>query len=175
MIKKAGEKGEEEEEPIKCDAIVYATGFDLMASCKNMAVRGKNGIHLGDIWGSTPNAYLGMTCPNFPNLFYLLGPNVGLGHNSVVWMIECQVTYCVDAVLTCIHDGVKSVNVKESKNREFQKFIQELMKFRVFHSGCASWYKNAEGVVYTLWPSHLLHYWWLTRKFDMDDYIVERG
>ena len=175
VVKKADEKGDEVEELIKCDAIVYATGFDLMASCKNMTVRGKDGRDLANVWGSVPNAYLGIACPSFPNLFYLLGPNVGLGHNSVVWMIECQVTYCMDAVLTCIRDGVKSVDVKESKNREFQNFIQELMKFRVFHSGCKSWYQNAEGIVYTLWPSHLPHYWWLTRKFDMDAYNVERA
>jgi len=173
IVIKKGE--EEEEELISCDAIVYATGFDLMASCKNMTVRGKSGQCLGEVWGATPNAYLGISCPDYPNLFYLLGPNVGLGHNSVVWMIECQVTFCMDAILKCLDQDVKSIDVKADKNRSFQEFIQNLMKYRVFHSGCKSWYQNSEGIVFALWPSHLFHYWWLTRKIDMNDYFVDKA
>ena len=163
----------EEEELLRFDAIVYATGFDLMASCKNMVVEGKDGVLLDKFWGESPNAYLGISCPNFPNLFYLLGPNVGLGHNSVVWMIECQVTYCIDAILKCINGGIKSIDIDANKNRDYQGFIQSLMKLRVFHDGCKSWYQNSEGIVFALWPSHLLHYWWLTRKCDLNHYIVE--
>jgi len=166
-------KGEEEEEVMKFDAIIYATGFDLMASCKNITVVGKNGRDLGRVWGESPNAFLGISCPDFPNMFYLLGPNVGLGHNSVVWMIECQVTFCMDAILRCIREGVKSIDVKDGVNRKYQDYIQNLMKKRVFHSGCKSWYQNSEGIVFALWPSHLLHYWWITRKINMRDYNVD--
>ena len=163
----------EEEELLRFDAIIYATGFDLMASCKNMTVVGKDGKDLGRVWGESPNAFLGISCPDFPNMFYLLGPNVGLGHNSVVWMIECQVTFCMDAILRCIDGGVKSIDVKEGVNRKYQDYIQNMMKLRVFHSGCRSWYQNSEGIVFALWPSHLLHYWWLTRKIDFGDYVVD--
>ena len=167
-------KGDEEEkELLKFDAIIYATGFDLMASCKNMTVIGKNGKNLGQVWGESPNAFLGISCPDFPNMFYLLGPNVGLGHNSVVWMIECQVTFCMDAILRCIDGDIASIDVKEGVNRKYQDYIQNMMKLRVFHSGCKSWYQNSEGIVFALWPSHLLHYWWLTKKIDMRDYIVD--
>jgi len=174
MIRKTeGEK--QVEELIPCDALVFATGFNLLASTTNIRVVGRNGRVLSEVWGQTPNAYLGMSVPDFPNMFYLLGPNVGLGHNSVVWMIECQVTYCMDAVLKCIRQDVKALDVKTEKNRSFQEFIQSLMKFRPFHSGCKSWYQNSQGIVFTLWPSHLLHYWWMTRKINMADYVVDKS
>ena len=38
-----------------------------------------------------PCAYLGITVPNFPNFFYVLGPNTVLAHSSLIYMIECQV------------------------------------------------------------------------------------
>ena len=38
-----------------------------------------------------PSAYLGMTVPDFPNFFFIFGPNTVLAHSSVIWMIECQV------------------------------------------------------------------------------------
>ena len=163
-------KGASEATPF--DAIIYATGFDLMASCNNMRIEGTKGAVLSETWGDLPNAYLGITCPKFPNLFYLLGPNVGLGHNSVVWMIECQVTYIMDAILKCVEKDIGAIEVKEDTNRGFQDYIQGLMKGRVFHSGCKSWYQNDRGLVFALWPSHLTHYWWLTRKMDLKDYVL---
>lgn len=171
VVKKAGK--EDEEEVMKFDAIIYATGFDLMASCKNMTVVGKNESDLGKVWGESPNAYLGISCPDFPNMFYLLGPNVGLGHNSVVWMIECQVTFVMDAILRCVREDIDSIDVKSGVNGKYQDYIQNMMKKRVFYSGCKSWYQNSQGIVFALWPSHLLHYWWFTRKIMMRDYLVD--
>jgi len=152
------------------DAIIYATGFDLIASCSNAEIIGKDGRKLAEEWGEAPNAYLGITCPKFPNLFYLLGPNVGLGHNTIIYMIECQANYTLDAIKNCIKGGIKSMDVKESINRNYQDYIQNMMKQRVFHSGCKSWYQNSMGLIFILWPSHLLHYWWMTRKVNFEEY-----
>ena len=35
--------------------------------------------------------YLGICHPNYPNFYWLLGPGTGLGTNSIIFMIECQV------------------------------------------------------------------------------------
>ena len=43
-------------------------------------------------------AHRGITVADVPNLFLLLGPNTGLGHNSVVFMIESQIGYVADAI-----------------------------------------------------------------------------
>ena len=182
------------------DTIVFATGFSPIDSLKAFDAYGLNGfldnsdscekvqinghvvntdqtngkINLRDEWDDSPNAYKGITYPGYPNVFFLLGPGTGLGHNSVVYMIECQVAYAVDAIRNMIKTNVKSVNVKKQVSDEYQEWLQECMKNKVFNSpNCLSWYKNKRGINYTLWPSHLTHYWWTTRKFDIENYICK--
>ncbi len=43
---------------------------------------------LAEAWGDVPRAYLGVTVPDFPNLFLLYGPNTNGGTGSVVATIE---------------------------------------------------------------------------------------
>ena len=134
-------------------------------------VEAEERINLKDEWKDAPNAYKGITYPGYPNAFFLLGPGTGLGHNTVVYMIECQVAYVVDAIRNMIESDIKSVNVKKPVNDDYQEWVQECMKNKVFNSpSCTSWYRNKRGLNYTLWPSHLTHYWWITRKFDIEDY-----
>lgn len=172
------------------DTIIFATGFSPAESVKAFETFGLKSIKqnteknthcngttnttvksLAEEWGNTPNAYKGITCPGYPNFFLLLGPGTGLGHNSVVYMIECQVTYVVDAVRKMIEGGIKRVDVKQTANHEYQDWAQKCMKNKVFAlPSCASWYKNDRGINYVLWPSHLTDYWWTTRKFDMEKY-----
>ncbi len=179
----------------KFDAVIYATGFSVMQS--TVSVYGQNGVQskengqidgldnntgngeekqsyhmsLKDEWADRHNAYKGITCPGYPNLFLLLGPGTGLGHNSVVYMIECQVSYTVEAIKEMVHKKIKSLAVKREVNERYQLWVQEVMQNKVFNSpSCLSWYKNKAGINYTLWPSHLTHYWWATRSIDLDDY-----
>ena len=185
----------------KVDTIIYATGFSIMDSAKsfksygidksqnnlkqekphgkvieNGVYRGSEVVHgrisLAEEWDDQPNAYKGITYPDHPNYFILLGPGTGLGHNSGIYMIECQMNYVVDAINKMIKYKIKSLNLKKHVNDEYQTWVQKCMKNKVFGlSTCISWYKNARGVVYTLWPSHLTHYWWVTRKVNLNEYI----
>ena len=59
------------------------------------------------MWDGSPEAYLGTTVAGFPNLFLLVGPNTGLGHNSIVFMIESQINYVVDALRTMRRRGAR--------------------------------------------------------------------
>ncbi len=175
------------------DSIVYATGFSLFKSFKSFQIYGlnregetkvsetngdavPNGLahsqkSLAEEWDDAPNAYKGITCPGYPNFFFFLGPNTGLGHNSVVFMIECQVAYAIDAIRQMIEKDIKSVTVKRSVNDKYQAWTQACMKNKVFNSNnCRSWYRNDKGLNFSLWPSHLSRYWWLTRKFDLNNY-----
>ena len=186
------------------DTIIYATGFSPIKSANAYKTYGMNGLYdnsktseevhmnghvkqanghltqmngkisLGEEWQDYPNAYKGITVPGYPNAFFLLGPGTGLGHNSVLYMIECQVAYTIDAIRNMIETDIKSVNVKKRVNTEYQEWVQECLKNKVFNStNCKSWYKNDKGVTYALWPSHLTHYWWITRKFDLENYICK--
>ena len=58
-------------------------------------VRGEEGKKLSDVWQRSPQAYRGTAMAGFPNLFLIVGPNTGLGHNSIVFMIEAQINYLI--------------------------------------------------------------------------------
>jgi cation diffusion facilitator CzcD-associated flavoprotein CzcO len=79
------------ERPI--DVLIYGTGFRATEPLIGCRLVGKGGVEIHDAWGKRMTAYLGVTVTGFPNFFMLLGPNTGLGHNSVVLMIEAQVRY----------------------------------------------------------------------------------
>ena len=56
------------------------------------------GRSLAEHWDGSPRAHRGTMVAGFPNLFFLLGPNTGLGHNSVVYMAEAQADYVLQAL-----------------------------------------------------------------------------
>lgn len=158
------------------DTIIYATGFDLLASQRSVDVYGKNAPTNGNIslskeWGEQPNAYKGITIPGYPNSFTLLGPGTGLGHNSIIFMIECQINYITEAIQVMVDKKIRSLEVRKEVNDSYQDWVQDCMKNKVFDSpSCFSWYKNKAGVNYTLWPSHLTHYWLTTKNIDLAEY-----
>ncbi|XP_065651944.1 baeyer-Villiger monooxygenase isoform X3 [Hydra vulgaris] len=162
-----------DENEYKIDILIYATGFDVAASITSLNIIGPDGVTLNEKWGNKPNAYLGIMCPGFPNLFYLLGPNTALGHNSVVWMIECQMNFVMDAILKCTDNGLKSLEVLSEVNDKFQCYVMSESKKRPFSRSCGSWYLNKDGENFTLWPSHLLNYWWRTLSVDLKEFKVQ--
>ena len=118
-------------------------------------------------------AYRGVTVPNFPNLFLLLGPNTGLGHNSVIVMIEAQLKYVVEALIYMQKNGIRSLAVKQNVNDEFNHRLQSKMKPTVWQSGgCHSWYQDAKGNNTTLWPDFTWIYDLLLRNFDYQNYYL---
>jgi len=153
------------------DTIVYATGFDLDKSLQPFHVVGLSG-KLEE--GLEPRANFGITHPEFPNLFVLLGPGTGLGHNSIIFMIECQVNYAADAMCKMINSGAKSMVLKPDVLRNYTEFSKKHMKNKVFadNSQVAGWYRNEEGENWTLWPLDLVSYWRYTFTCDMEEYFL---
>ena len=83
---------------LEVDALLFGTGFHVVDMPVGRIVHGRDGRSLADVWAGSPHAHLGSTVPGFPNLFILLGPNTGLGHSSMVYMIESQIAYVMDAL-----------------------------------------------------------------------------
>ena len=113
------------------DTIVYATGFDLDKSLQPFHVVGLSG-KLEE--GLEPRANFGITHPELPNLFVLLGPGTGLGHNSIIFMIECQVNYAADAIVKLLDAGGQSMSVKPEVLRNYVDFVQQNMEGEREHS-----------------------------------------
>ena len=157
------------------DAIVFGTGFKVQDPIPPRTVFGRGGQDLSEVWKEGPEAYKGITVAGFPNFFILMGPNTGLGHNSMVFMIESQVHYVIEALKTMKNNRLKALDVKPQAQKQFIDKVQEELKATVWNSGCKSWYLNDKGRNVSLWPGFTFAYRLRTRSFDLSQYHSERA
>ena len=156
------------------DTIIYGTGFKAQDPIPRGAIFGKGGVDLTDFWKEGPEAYLGATISGFPNLFLLMGPNTGLGHNSMVYMIESQVAYVMDCLKQMDQQGWQVVDVRPASYAGYNAETQQKLGGAVWSTGCKSWYVNANGKNTTLWPGFTFDFRRKTAKFDAVNYVTER-
>lgn len=154
------------------DAIIHGTGFEVTTAFRHLRIVGTGGVELNRFWEqSGMRAYKGIAVPHFPNFFLLLGPNTGLGHNSVVIMIEAQVRYIVDLLRRMRAAGVRAAMPKPEVLARYQADLDRRMARTVWTTGgCKSWYLDAEGRNTTLWPGSVIGYKRITRRADLADY-----
>lgn len=163
---------------IPADCVILGTGFltDPRSYLGNFEIRGRDGLLLLDAWRDLPEAYLGITVPRFPNMFQLIGPNSGLGHNSMIFMIEAQVHYILRAIEAMRARGADSVEISEAATKRFGKEVEEALKGTVWASGCVSWYQEAGGGRnIAIWPYSTIRYWWRTRRINPADHIFSKA
>ena len=153
------------------DAIVYGTGFQVADYLSAMRVVGAGGRELDEVWRASVRSYLGITVSGFPNLFLLFGPNTALGHSSMIFMIEAQTRYVVQAIRAMQRNQLASLDVRPDVEQAFHAWIARKLERTVWTSGCTSWYQAPAGDV-LLWPSFTFDYWRRTRRLDLRDYEV---
>lgn len=136
------------------DVIIFGTGFHVTDMPFAAHVRGRTGQTLAEVWGGSPEAYLGTTVAKFPNLFILQGPNTGLGHTSVITMIEAQIAHMLSAVQYMRRRGLATLEPRPEAQAAFVADVQRQMQGTVWTAGgCRSWYLDVNGRNSTLWPS----------------------
>jgi cation diffusion facilitator CzcD-associated flavoprotein CzcO len=156
------------------DTIIFGTGFRVTDMPVADHIRGRSGTRLADVWHKSPQAYLGTSIAGFPNLFMLIGPNTGLGHNSMVFMIESQLNYIMDCLNYLDSHDLEAVEVRESAQAAFNQQVQGDLKDTVWTvGGCSSWYLDHTGRNTTLWPGFTWRFRRQTRRFDASQYITE--
>jgi cation diffusion facilitator CzcD-associated flavoprotein CzcO len=150
------------------DAIVWGTGFHVTDLPYVEWVRGRDGRTLGELWREQGmQALRGTTVAGFPNFFTLVGPNTGLGHNSIVFMIESQLAYAIDALRALDERGAVAFDTRPDAQAAFNATVQRRMAGTVWtQGGCASWYLDAHGANTTLWPGSSWSFRRATRRFD---------
>jgi hypothetical protein len=134
---------------------------------------GRDGRSLTDAWRDGPYAQLGTPVSGFPNLFIMVGPNTGLGHNSMVLMIESQIAYILDAIETIRGRGLKSLEVRPEAMAEFNEQIHARLDRAVWADGCRPWYLTRSGKNTTLWPGFTFEYRYRTRRVNLEDFDAE--
>jgi cation diffusion facilitator CzcD-associated flavoprotein CzcO len=150
----------------KIDAIVYATGFRTTEFLAPIQVHGRNGKSLHDQWRGGAEAYLGISVPGFPNLFIIHGPNTILGHNSNVYIIECQVRYIMQCLRLLPGDPPGAIEVRPEAMTRYMQQLEKAIDRTVWKQGCLSWYKTESGKVTNPWPGSTRRYRRLLRSAD---------
>ncbi|MFC5827667.1 flavin-containing monooxygenase [Nonomuraea insulae] len=156
------------------DVIIYATGFSASDFLMPMTVTGRNGADLHKRWNGDARAYLGMTVPEFPNLFLMYGPNTNIVVNgSIIFFSECETHYILECLGSLLRDGHRALECREEVHDAYNEMIDAANRRRAWGvSTVNSWYKNALGRVAQNWPFTLMEYWERTRVPDIDDYHV---
>jgi cation diffusion facilitator CzcD-associated flavoprotein CzcO len=155
------------------DAIIFGTGFHVTDMPVAARLRGRDGRSLADVWSGGAQAHRGTTVAGFPNLFMLVGPNTGLGHTSMIYMIECQLDYTLDALRYLRRSGAGAVEVRPGEQAAYNEAIQTRMSRTVWNAGgCSSWYLDEQGRNTTLWPTFTWRFRQATRHFRPEEYVV---
>ena len=156
----------------KVDVIVYATGFHVSDSYKYVQIKGLNGEDLVDRFNREgPIAHRGTTIPDVPNAFMLLGPNTGLGHNSMVYMIESQIHYVAEAIKAVDKAGAGALAATREASDSFNAALQQKLGHSVWNTGgCSSWYLDEHGNNRVLWGGYTWQYRLATRRLDRSEY-----
>ncbi len=155
------------------DTIIFATGFDTTEFLVPMRIEGPTGQTLEDTWRDGAEAYLGITVAGFPNFFMMYGPNTNLGHNSILFMLECQSDYILDMVAKVVRQGAKTVNLRADVMRAYNQRVQNELGKTVWAQIAASWYKTASGRITNNWYGPTWLYWVKTRRVAWSSYDVK--
>lgn len=155
------------------DVLIYGTGFQATDFLTPMQIHGRDGQDLNTAWRNGAHAYKGITVHGFPNFFMLYGPNTNLAHNSIIFMLESQMRYVLQAVRQLQDQRITTLEVRRDREDAFDADIQDSLAHTVWQSGCNSWYVNAAGRNTVNWPGFTFSFRRATAALDLADYHVQ--
>ena len=155
------------------DAVILATGFESTSFLAPMRVEGLGGRSLADDWCDGARAFHGITVAGYPNFFTMYGPNTNLGHNSILFMIECQASYIVQAIERLAEQDLAWLDVRPEAMAAYDRKTQAELARTVWSDTPRSWYKTAAGRITNNWSGTTTRYWWTTRRFDVEAYRAQ--
>ncbi|KZS77416.1 4-hydroxyacetophenone monooxygenase [Mycobacterium kansasii] len=167
----------EDGQPYPVDVIIYATGFRHTDVLWPLKILGRNGIDLRDSWGTRPYAYLGITVPEFPNLFLIYGPGTHLAHGgSLIFQSELQMRYINLCLEHLIADDVHSMEPTARAAAEWHQRTQAEIQQMVWSHPAVkhSYFKNADGEIHTVSPWRLSEYWAAVRQPDWSQFVLRQ-
>ncbi len=154
----------------RVDALILATGFESTAFLAPMHIVGIGGRALDEAWAHGAEAFLGITVAGFPNFFMMYGPNTNLGHNSIIFMIECQTAYIMDCLRQIRRDGLATIDVRADAMASYNARLQRILADSAWAVTDRSWYKTRDGRITNNWSGTTIEYWWRTRRADLRSY-----
>ncbi|MFE5703259.1 NAD(P)-binding domain-containing protein [Rhodococcus koreensis] len=158
------------------DVLILCTGFEQQRFLFPLEVKGRNGTDLRAAWEDDDGrAYLGITAPGFPNLFFLYGPNTNPPGGSYLTIAEAQIKYVVSMISTMLSEDLATVECRSEPFEQYNKEL-DLENDRMVYAqdGVENYYRNARGRVVTNSPWPVARYAELTRSPDLHDFDVSK-
>ncbi len=157
----------------ECDVLVYGTGFTASRFLWPMKITGRNGATLEGQWDGDARAYMGITVPNFPNLFCMYGPNTNIVVNgSIVFFSECEMRYILGCLKLLIGGDSNAMDCRQDVHDAYNVRIDEGNRNMAWGvSKAPTWYRNDKGRIAQNWPFTLREFWSQTREPDPADYV----
>lgn len=154
------------------DVVIYATGFRPSDYLDPLEIVGRSGVEIHDYWGGDAKGFAGITVPDFPNLFMLLGPNTGgVVAGGLHFMIERAAEYAVEAIHQILKRDARALNLKQEALDEHIGWVDaENEKMTWGQPYVKTWYKNRFNRVSQVWPFKTTEYWRITESVNGDDY-----
>jgi cation diffusion facilitator CzcD-associated flavoprotein CzcO len=155
------------------DVLVYGTGFSATGFLQPMRITGRHGQDLHERWGPTgAQAYGGVAVSGYPNFFMLYGPNSNLGANSIIYMLESQIAYVLQAFTTLRREELAWMDVRPEVEAADNRWLDDASARTTYRSGCHSWYVNEAGRNVNNWPTFTFLYRRKLRRLELLDYDV---
>jgi 4-hydroxyacetophenone monooxygenase len=162
---------------IEVDAVVFATGFDVVSFLSTIEVVGRSGVPLRKVWnGDDAAAYLGLAVPDFPNLFLLYGPNTQTGHGgSLISLVEAQLNHIMSLLEQMAANDLQTVEVKREVHDDYNARVDAEHAGLVWtHPGMETYYRNSRGRVVVSCPWRVVDFWTMTEHARLEDYLTGR-
>jgi 4-hydroxyacetophenone monooxygenase len=160
------------------DVIVVATGFKVTEMAARLNISGRDGKNLREAWGNdNPTAFLGLTVPDFPNFFCMLGPNSGPAHGgSVIFQSECQSRYISACLADMIEHDVTAIDVRPEVLDDYVRKVDAEHEGMIWtHPGMSTYYRNSSGRVFSAMPWRFVDYWRMTHDPDLGQYRLTKA
>jgi 4-hydroxyacetophenone monooxygenase len=155
------------------DIIVISTGFKMTEMAARLNITGRGARNLRQVWANdNPTAHLGLTVPDFPNLFVMLGPNAGPAHGgSVIFQSECQSRYISACLVEMIENGIAAIDVRKDVHDDYVRKVDAEHEAMIWtHPGMTTYYRNKNGRVFSAMPWRFVDYWAMTHDPDLGEY-----
>jgi cation diffusion facilitator CzcD-associated flavoprotein CzcO len=156
------------------DVLVLATGFKVFEA--TVPVYGVAGVELSEWWSANRiQAYEGVSVPDFPNFFHIIGP-YGFNGASFFLLIETQMRHITRLLKRARASGATRVEVRpEANERYWRSMLARRHNQIFFRDTCSvanSYYFDEHGDV-PFRASASLETIWRANRFDLDDYLFE--
>lgn len=155
------------------DTLIFGTGFMVTHSAPYAKqITGAQGKTLAEVWDGSPSAHVCTTVNGFPNLFILFGPNTGLGHTTIIHVIETQIEHLIRALRYMKEKNLSAVEPRSEAQSAFVAKVDDRMQGTVWTAGgCASYYLDATGRNSSLWPDTTVAFRRRVAPFDPAEYV----